>query len=84
MRWHDDQIGGNLLRKPADFIERRCAAEDMAVRRRDAVFARERSELSDNASFSVLLIWHERKGDNWRCWCHKVSVIKVMNMCEMH
>ena len=25
VRWHDDQVGRNLLRESADFIERRCA-----------------------------------------------------------
>ena len=30
MRWHHDEIGGNLLCDPADFIECGCAAENMA------------------------------------------------------
>ena len=45
MRWHDDQVGRNLLRESTDFIERRTAPKQMAVRWREAVFPRQGTQI---------------------------------------
>src|SRR5262245_25987826 len=42
-------------------------------------------ELFEQSLFFVLPVWHKRKWDNGRCWCHKVRcVIKLTDVREMY
>src|SRR5215468_6570239 len=85
MRWHDDEIGGNSLPKPADFIEGRCATEHIAGRGRDAAFTSDLLEVFERGLFSVLLVWHEGKWAVRRGRCQKTrAVINMTNMGEMY
>jgi hypothetical protein len=82
--WHHDEIGRNCLRQPTDFIEGPCATEHIALRGRDAALTSHFLELFQRGLFSVLLVCHEGKWDDRRCWGHKVrSVIELTNMGEM-
>ena len=84
MRRHHNKIGRHCLRKPADFIEGRCATEHIARRGRDATFTCRLLELFERGLFSNLLVCHEGKWDARRRRCHKVCcVIEVTNMGEM-
>ena len=81
MRWHDDEIGGDGVRQPTDFIEGRCATEHIAGRRRDAAFTGHFLELVERGLFCILVVSHEGKWDNRRSWCHEVCcVIEMTNM----
>src|SRR5678816_2512970 len=78
--WHDDEIGRNCLRQPTNFIERRCAAEYIAGRGRDAAFTCHLLKLFERSLFSDLLIWHKGKWDHRRNRRHKIrSVIELMD-----
>ena len=77
MRRHHNQIGGNRLRKPTDFIEGRCATEHIAGGGRDAAFSCHLLELFERGLFSFLLVSHEGWGHKVRC------VIRLPNMREM-
>jgi hypothetical protein len=84
VRWHDDQIGRNCLRKPTNFIEWRCATEHIALRRRDAAFGRYLLELFERGLLSVLFIWQKSKREDGRSGRHDVCcVIQLTNMGEM-
>src|SRR4029077_13754460 len=77
MRRHDDEIGRDCLRQPADFIEGRRATEHMAACRRDAAFTSYSLKLFERSLFSNLLVCHEGWGHEVRC------VIRLTNMGEM-
>ena len=84
MRRHHNEIGRDCLRKPADFIEGRCATEHIAGGGRDAAFTCHLLELFERGLFSNLLVCHEGKWGDRRRWRHKVCcVIKMTNMGEM-
>ena len=63
MRRHHDEIGGNVLRDSTDFIECRCAAEDMAGRRGDVALARQHMKLFGGIFLGFLLIWASPETD---------------------
>jgi hypothetical protein len=77
MRWHHDEIGGNGLRQPTNFIEGRGATEHIAGGGRDAAFTCHLLEFFERGLFSILFVCHEG-------WSHKVRcVIRLTNMGEM-
>src|SRR6478735_6665409 len=81
VRRHHDEIGGNGVRQPTNFIEGRCATEYVAARGRDAAFTGHFLELFERGLFSTLVVCHEGKWDDWRSRCHEVSyVIQMTNM----
>src|SRR5215510_13790571 len=85
VRWHHNEIRGDYLCQPTNFIEGRCATEHMALRGRNAAFTCHLLELCERGLFSVLLVWHEGKGDNRRGWCHKIRcVIALTNVGKPH
>src|SRR5215475_15820820 len=85
VRWHHDEIGRNCLRKPTNFIEGRCATEDIATRRRDAAFSCHFLEFFERGLFSILLVWHKGKRDHRRSRRHKVCcAIELTNMRETY
>src|SRR4029453_8922105 len=84
MRRHHNEIGRDCLRKPADFIEGRCATEHIALRGRDAAFSGHFLELFERGLFFILLVCHKGKWDDRRRWCYKICwVIEMTNMGEM-
>src|SRR5262245_17000648 len=85
VRWHHDEIGRNRLCKPANFIERWCATQHIAVCRRYIALVRHFLELFECGLFSVLLVGHERKWGDRRSRRHKVwYVIELTNMREVY
>ena len=56
---HHDEIGGKFPGEPADFVERRRAAQKMAVCSGQPVFISQRTEFADESLFLVLLVCNE-------------------------
>jgi hypothetical protein len=80
---HDDQIGADVARQSADFIERGSASLDVAgPAGRQVVLARQVAQLAGELLLRVLVLgndreWHERR----RRRHESCRIIKLANMC---